>query len=282
MEITIDGKSPDITLDTEKTIGDVLSGIEQWLALTGNRIKEIRINGESSGDDLAESFAREIKDVKKLELTLSYWRELAAEALTALLENCALYGNADFAARPQIVYSWENSAARRFLASDISDMEKLAAGAFSGEGLSPQDLAVLVEERLREIADPGPEIGRSEALVKSISQRMEELPLDIQTGKDQRAAETVQLFTGIGEKLFRVFFVYKSEGLSTETFIIDGMPARTFVDEFNAALRELSAAYENRDSVLAGDIAEYELAPRLMKFFSALNNISKSGFPVAS
>jgi hypothetical protein len=48
------------------------------------------------------------------------------------------------------------------------------------------------------------------------------------------------------------------------------------MEEFNAALSELSAAYENRDTVLVGDISEYELAPRLSKFFSALKNIPET------
>ena len=60
-----------------------------------------------------------------------------------------------------------------------------------------------------------------------------------------------------------------------ETFVIDGLPARVFIEEFNAAPRELSEAYENRDTVLAGDIAEYELAPRLLKFFATLKNMAK-------
>ena len=104
---------------------------------------------------------------------------------------------------------------------------------------------------------------------------MEELPLDIQTGKDQRASETIQYFSSVGEKLFRIFFILKSEGLSLETFVIDGLSVRTFMEEFNAALAELSAAYENRDTVLVGDLSEYELAPRLLKFFSALKNFSE-------
>jgi len=97
----------------------------------------------------------------------------------------------------------------------------------------------------------------------------------MQTGKDRRAAETVQLFSQIGEKLFRVFFIYKSEGLSMETFVIDDLPARVFIEEFNGALRELFLAFESRDTVLAGDIAEYELAPRLLKFFATLKSMTK-------
>ena len=105
---------------------------------------------------------------------------------------------------------------------------------------------------------------------------MEELPLDIQTGRNQRAAETMQLFSGAASKLFRIFFMYKSEGLSIDTFMIGEFPARIFIDEFNAALKELSAAYENRDTVLVGDLAEYELSPRLLKFFSAVKSFSSS------
>jgi hypothetical protein len=168
------------------------------------------------------------------------------------------------------------------MAVEIPDLHDLACRTLSGEGLAPGEFIAVIEERLREIYDPGQEITASEALVKSIAQRMEELPLDLQTGKDRKAAETIQLFSRMGEKLFRIFFIQKSEGLSLDTFIIDDQNARTFIEEFNAALGELSAAYENRDTVLAGDIAEYELAPRLLKFFIALKNITYLISPVAT
>ena len=149
-------------------------------------------------------------------------------------------------------------------------------------GLSVADFTAIVEERLKEVTDPWQEINGSEIFVNIVAQRMEEFPLDMQTGKDQRAAETIQLFSQISGKLFRIFFLHKSEGLSAETFIIDERPAKTFIEEFNSALRELSDAYENRDTVLAGDIAEYELAPRLLKFFAAMKNMTKSHSQVSS
>ena len=43
-----------------------------------------------------------------------------------------------------------------------------------------------------------------------------------------------------------------------------------YIGEFNAILKELLAAYETRDSVLVGDLAEYELAPRLRCLYAAL------------
>ena len=276
MNICINEKPADITLDTEKTLGDILSGIEQWISPSGNRIHGISVNGQIVEEDtLPEVFDREIKDISKLDISVSSYRELAAEALGALLETCISYGDAAFDERARIAGTWEKSAAARFLQTDISDMHDLAGLTLSGEGLSPADLSILIEERLREIADPGRETISCEAVVGNIAGRMEELPLDIQTGKDQRAAETIQLFSRVGEKLFRIFFILKSDGLSLDTFVVDGHPVRAFMEEFNAALAELSAAYENRDTVLVGDLAEYELAPRLVKFFTALKNFPK-------
>jgi len=283
MNIFINEKPADITLDTEKTLGDVMSGIEQWISPSGSRIGRIRVNGKNIAEDaLAEAFCLNVADIKKLEVFVSPWRELASEALGVLYNTCVLYEKAPFDERAPISAAWEQSFAARFLISDIPDIYNLARGALSGEGLSPQGLNALIEERLREMADPETETCNAEAQVKAVAARLEELPLDMQTGKDQRAAETIQLFSRICEKLFRIFFIHKSEGLLLGTFTVDGLSVREFLEEFNTAIKDLSSAYESRDTVLAGDIAEYELAPRLVKFFNALKNITKSGSGVLS
>lgn len=273
MVILINDKPADITLDTEKTIGDVLSGIEQWLSPLGNRIQGIAIDGvKISSDDLGGVFEREIKSTGRLEITVSSWRELAAEAMGDLRETCEAYENTAFHERGQIYNHWEEGTTARFLQSDMADIYNLAALTLSGEGISARELAAAIDERLRELLNTGQETGAAETLVRTIAQRMEELPLDIQTGKDQRAAETIQLFTRIGEKLFRIFAILKSERLSLDDFKVGDLPAKAFMEEFNAALRKLTLAYRNGDTVLMGDLSEYELAPRLLKFYLALKN----------
>ena len=283
MNILINNKPADITLNTEKTLGDVLAGIETWISSSGNRIRSISVDGTDVFEDtLPVLFSKNVREIGKLEISVTSWRELASQALFALLETCTCFGNAAFSEREEIANAWKNSAASRFMASDISDLHKLTEYMLKGEGLLAQDLGALVEERLREVSDPGRELNSAETLVKSIAERMELLPLDIQTGNDQRAAETIQLFSRMGEKLFRILFIRNSDGLSLETFTIADLPARTFLDEFNAALRELSAAYENKDTVLAGDIVEYELSPRFLNFFTALKETTKSVSTVVS
>ncbi|MDR0710595.1 MAG: hypothetical protein LBF77_11080, partial [Spirochaetaceae bacterium] len=128
----------------------------------------------------------------------------------------------------------------------------------------------LVDERIRELLNPEEELGRIEGLVTGIAERLEELPLDIQTGKDGRAAETVNIFSTIAEKLFRLFYLIQTQGQDLSGILVDSSPIYDFLGEFNTALKELLAAYEGRDVVLVGDLAEYELAPRLRSFYGAL------------
>jgi hypothetical protein len=107
-------------------------------------------------------------------------------------------------------------------------------------------------------------------LVENTAVRLEDLPLEIQTGKDSRAAETIQLFSNIAEKIFRLASLLKLEGIIADIDTIDTATYQSCIDEFSAALQELIAAYEVKDAVLVGDLAEYELAPRLRTFYAAL------------
>jgi hypothetical protein len=273
MEISINGSPADITLETEKTIGDILSGLDQWLEGNGGRLSGLVIDGQKiEPDGLDEAFGRSLDSIGSLDLTVSSWRELAAEALLSLGEICGAWEGLSFDSRGEARKRWEHGAAAAFLASGIPDMYDFAARSLAGEGLSPGDLGLLVTERLQELGNPGEEINRTEGLVSTVAGRLEDLPLDIQTGKDGRAAETMQLFSRTAEKLFRLLFILKASGLPLETLVIDERHAKDFIREFNSALKELNAAYENRDAVLIGDLAEYELAPRLIKFFTALKD----------
>jgi len=280
MEILINHKNADIILDTEKTLADVLSGIDQWISPAGNRIQGLTMDGINITDNLGDFFDKNVNDIKKLDILVCPWSSLVEEALTALLETCYAHEKAAYGEREDIVSAWGKSAAAVFLSQDIPDIGMLAGCAFAGEGISTRELFLLAEERLREVVEPEREISASLTLVEEAAGRMEDLPLDIQTGRDKRAAETIQRFSGIAEKLFRIYFVMSHGRLSPDTFIINKLPAHSFIDEFSAALKELSMAYENRDIVLAGDIAEYELAPRLKNFYNALRAFTESPSPL--
>jgi hypothetical protein len=106
--------------------------------------------------------------------------------------------------------------------------------------------------------------------IDAIAARLEALPLDLQAGKDSYARETVQLFSLNSEKLLRIISYIRHDTEKT----VNGTPIKTFLADFADAVQELSSAYGNKDAVLAGDLAEYELAPRFRSLYSAFAGVN--------
>ena len=278
MDISINGKPANIILEEESTIKELLAGLDHWLDGTGGRLSGLRIDErEIKSGELSSIMELTLEGINSVDIRISAHDEIAMEALGELKRFCGLFENASFDERAELKKNWEESAAKTFLASEIRDLHDLSCSAFNGEGISANDLSFVTDERLRELEDPGAELANIGKPVQEIAGRLTELPLDIQTGKDSRAVESVQLFSRMGEKLFRIMQIFQYRGLSLELFLIEEQPSKVFLNDFGAALRELTAAYENRDAVLAGDLAEYELSPRLIKLYTALCKYSTQG-----
>jgi hypothetical protein len=207
-----------------------------------------------------------------MDITVSSWEDLAIEALVQLKETCKRYNNASFTECLAIKKQWEESAAATFLHGEIKELHEYASLCFSGVGISAGNLLLLVDERIHELEYPERELENMEKPISEIARRMEEVPLDVQTGKDGKAAETIQFFTQMAEKLFRLLRILKLRKSGFDSFQVEELGMREFLNDFNTALVELTAAYKNQDSVLIGDLAEYEMAPRLLKLYSALKN----------
>jgi hypothetical protein len=273
MNIRINGNQADITLESEKTVGDVLAGLSDWLNGSGHRLSGLDIDGETAASGSLETFFdRKLAGIGTLDIRTSSLPELTVEALLYTRGDLEDYENAAFGEKQDLRSRWLESPGAFFLAEQAPEIYRWAEKTFSGEGLSPAELRGLIDERLRELGDPLGELDHAGPLIAGIAARLEDLPLDIQTGKDSRAVETVQMFSNIAEKVFRVFKVLKNRGLDTDALKVDDIPIADYIGEFDAALRELLAAYETRDTVLVGDLAEYELAPRLRGLYAALSS----------
>jgi hypothetical protein len=272
MNILINGKSADITLEKEKSLGDVLSGLEGWLHGSGHHVSGIDVDGEKVN---ALSFSglmdRSVEGINDLSVTTSSWAELAIEALLDTRRDAEDYENTEFAERAQFFSKWQESPEARHLEDRFPELYRTAFMVFSGEALNPGDLRSLVDERIREMKDPAGELSLLSRLVEETAVRLEDLPLDIQTGKDGRAAETVQIFSALAEKILRIFSILRAEGLEVSGLMADGIPVYNYIEELGTALKELLAAYESKDVVLVGDLAEYELAPRLRNIYRVIN-----------
>jgi hypothetical protein len=272
MNITIDGKNADITLENEQTVGEVLAGLESWMQGSGHRLSGMEVDGETiDARSLDRFFSRELASVGTLNIRTSSWAEHAVQSIANLYGTLGDLQDAAFAERERIYRDWEAGPGAQFLKSEQRELFETAEKTFAGEGLSPADLRTMLEERLRELENPQGELGTIRSLIEALVQRLKDLPLDIQTGKDSRAAETMGLFSTLAEKLFRLFNLLKVEGLFPENLTVEGVPVQNYIEEFGSTLKDLIRAYEGRDTVLVGDLAEYELAPRLLQFYTAIS-----------
>jgi hypothetical protein len=271
MKIRINGVDADIQLEAEKNVGEILCCLDSWLAGTGHRLSGLALDGKMvDAPSLDDCFNRELATVDILDISTSPILELYAESLVNTIQDIEAYTAADFEGKSRFTEQWKQSPQAMLLAEQCPDLFNWASQTFSGEGSNPQTFRLVVEERLRELQDPAAEMDKAGPLVGEICGRLEDLSLDIQTGKDARAAETVRTFSGVTEKVFRVYNVLKAAGFPLNDITVENIPISAYITEFGTALRELLAAYEQHDTVLVGDLAEYEMAPRLRALHTAV------------
>ena len=271
MIIKINGQVADIVLDLEKTVGEVLAALEQWLVNSGHRLSGLAIDGESvSASALEMAFSRDVETINNLDIFTSSLSELSAQSLVQIYRDIDEYESLDFDEKQSFFQSWNESPQAKHINEQFPDIFTVCNRAFSGE-INFGILRSVVEERLRELGNPAGELPILEQLVSEVCNRLEELPLDIQTGKDMRAAETIQIFSTVAEKVFRIFDIFNRQGFSTDTIKVGEAAIPDYINEFSSVIKEMLAAYEQQDTVLVGDLAEYELAPRLRGLTTALS-----------
>jgi hypothetical protein len=97
-----------------------------------------------------------------------------------------------------------------------------------------------------------------------------ELPVLLQTGKEELAMKAVLYFIEIFNKVIRIIPELRRSGVDTASISVGDSGLPEFYGAFNEVLRELTEAFEHKDAVLIGDLAEYEVLPRMRSFFSAM------------
>ena len=271
MEIRINGQIADIVLDSEKTVGDILAGFEQWLANSGYRLSGLVLDGETTDTGSMEAaFGRDVDSVQTLDIFTSSLADLATQGLAHICRDIEEYESLGFDGKQKYFEKWSESPQARFTGEQMPELFALCKKTFSDGDLSPRMLHAITEERLRELDDPAGELAALEPLVNEVCVRLEDLPLDIQTGKDGRAAQTVQIFSNIAEKIFRIFNALKAEGPAADEIKIEQIGLAGFIAEFSTVVKDMMAAFQQHDTVLVGDLAEYELAPRLRTLYGAI------------
>jgi len=274
MEIRINGQDVDITIDSEKTIGEIIAGLDRLLANSGHRLSGLSIDGQAGDTSLLEQFfSREIDSVKTLDIYTKTIAELTAISLLSLIGDIEEYESLKFEEKGEFIKEWKERPQSLFASEQAPELYSLYNDLFSNGGIGCQALRSITEEWLREVENPQEEFAKLNPLVEEICSRLVDFPLDIQTGKDARAAQSITIFSGITEKIFRILGQLNNQGYLSQAD--DEKPLNLIISEFGSVVRELLEAYEKNDSVLVGDLAEYEAAPRLQELYNSIINNSR-------
>ncbi|MCL2211535.1 MAG: hypothetical protein FWB95_06410 [Treponema sp.] len=269
MIIKINDRELEFTLDNEKTLGDVFAAIEQWLLNSNHRISQVLVDGQIiSASMLEETFKKEITGVKTLDIHTNVTAELTATCIINLLEDINEYEKTAFEAKSKFFENWKESSSALFIYEQMPDLYSYFFNTFSSGDISAQTLRSITEEIQREVNDPVNEFIKVEPVLDEICARLTDLPLDIQTGKDLRASQSLQLFSAVTEKIIRLFYQLNSQGCLPQGDEIKTI-AQGFAD-FKDVIKELLEAYEKHDTVIVGDLSEYEASPRLKELYLSI------------
>ena len=110
-------------------------------------------------------------------------------------------------------------------------------------------------------------------LFEELSSKMEQVPVELQTGKNKTAIESIK---NLADSIDQFCHVAALASLFPETFNKTSIEDKSFNDffaDFSPILQDFEEALQNNDSVLIGDLSEYEICPRLRSISEALKQI---------
>lgn len=289
VRLTINGEEVSYALENETTLAEVLSGVQGWLAEAGFVITGLRadsrdllsIPARAWGPTPVESIeALEVAALHTADVRIEHWQTMDAW-LGMLADEMKAPGSALEELLQSFDETMEGARANPFLPPGSDGLSKLA-GVFTGQSLAdirrwPAErrteasslIASLREELARRIADsmkPGDALARCVEQLRSLSSKLPEVSVLLQTGKDKSAMETIVGFTDTVQSV-----------LALLPFLPPDPERGRAIADLTPTLKELIAAFDAKDSVLIGDLLEYEVAPRLQKLMPLLETASAKG-----
>lgn len=110
-------------------------------------------------------------------------------------------------------------------------------------------------------------------LFEELSVKMENVPVDLQNGKNKEVSSSIAV---LADSIDQFCHVATLASLFPDTFKIteiEGQNFKDFFTDFSGILKDFEDALQNNDSVMIGDLSEYEICPRLKSISKALLNM---------
>lgn len=269
MEIIINEQRIDYELENEKTIGEVLKSIITWLEKADMRINSIQVDEAALTND--QLFDRPINTVRKLQIESISNREYQINFLEyaqnyLILLNEALNKN-DQKSLSELSKSYEEMRSVLFEIigrSVQADMCKTLDSVFLNDeeigcklqetGVEISQLNSVIKNYLVELVHPEKQMEKIVTNLVELAEKLDEVAIQLQTGQDKVAMAAIIHLVELLQAFMRCLVWMEKKDTSTK-----------LNKAMNDMLAELEEALKTNDTVLIGDILEYEIKPFLIE-----------------
>ncbi len=294
MEILVNNEPIQFTLEGEDNLGEVVNQLQAWLFDNRLTISGLVVDGNDLPLYAPERWrTHPLGNVSNLHVTASTYREMKLSTFQTMLQYVMLLHNGieerRYADLKELLaeYRYIRKSLIELIGPVRSELGELPlddlmerSGLLDGRQIDEEqrelllahlkNLQLLVIDRMKEITQPEREAASAAMLLQQTVPEISEVSLLLQTGKDREAMAAVVRFTELLGKVVRIVpYVYESNpGIRDR--VTNGRSLSDVTGELNRFLNELVDAFTAQDSVLIGDLLEYEVAPRVQQVVSLL------------
>ena len=150
------------------------------------------------------------------------------------------------------------------------DGKTITAETFDDEALKPLSKNMKFEFSVVTKSDIQMSLTKLSELFANLAGQMESVPSALQSGKNKEVSESIK---NVADSIDQFCHVAALASLFPETFNIiniDGVSFKDFFADFSPILKDFEDALKNNDTVMIGDLSEYEICPRLQAISKAL------------
>lgn len=279
MTVLLNNEPIDITLQDEKTLGDLLIGITHWLDENGLYLLGFSVDGNEQNleesdnwKDIQLSDTSEINiwanhpvlmQKNQLELLVEYFdllestilehnktKEDLIEGTKEVLEQIPLVLKSLAPIFP------EEQSLPRMLLTELS--QSLPKGKTNPDLITNfNKVKLLLQERIREYTSPRIELLTTMEILQRLQEPLSMVSTQLQQGETDLALHSIQTLVEIIHKLARCMDIFTRHPEYNHEL---GNALQERGNKLNQLLEELVTGMEQQDIVLMGDILEYELS----------------------
>jgi hypothetical protein len=275
MEILVNQEPIDFQLEDESSLGDVMDGLLEWLRAGQFTVTTVDVDDhEMIIAERSQWQDRNLHDVDRISVQAMPVSELESATIATLSQYMRLLqerlDSGDQTTVSDLLQEMPSVAPRLTrLFPELAVGDPATQALFTArEAPDPNTqshqlitraasrLSVLLTGRLREHLDSDQEMATTLGRLVRLAEELRDVPVALQTGDEKRAMDTVIRLTELVSKALRLL-----PHASSAVFDLESL--RRTLAQTAPHLRELEEAFHAKDSVLIGDLLEYELAPLL-------------------